>query len=63
MSEKYYCTRPFEFFEVYDDGRVSCCCPSWINNYEIGNIKDKSVEEVWNSEEAQELRRSILDGS
>jgi len=62
-DEKYYCTRPFEFFETHDDGNVGFCCPSWINNYHIGNINENSVEEVWNGEPAQELRRSILDGS
>ncbi len=63
MTERHYCTRPFEFFETYDDGSIGFCCPSWYNNYEIGNINDNSVEEVWNGEAAQELRRSILDGS
>jgi len=63
MDERHYCTRPFEFFETYDDGSIGFCCPSWYNNYEIGNINDNSVEEVWNGEAAQELRRSILDGS
>ena len=63
MNERHYCTRPFEFFETHDDGNVSFCCPSWINNYHIGNINENSVEEVWNGEAAQELRRSILDGS
>ena len=63
MNERHYCTRPFEFFETYDDGSIGFCCPSWYNNYEIGNINDNSIEEVWNGEAAQELRRSILDGS
>ena len=63
MDERHYCTRPFEFFETYDDGSIGFCCPSWYNNYEIGNINDNSIEEVWNGEAAQELRRSILDGS
>ena len=62
-DKKYYCTRPFEFFETHDNGNVGFCCPSWINNYHIGNINENSVEEVWNGEPAQELRRSILDGS
>jgi MoaA/NifB/PqqE/SkfB family radical SAM enzyme len=29
----------------------------------IGNIQHQSVDEIWNGEKAQEIRRSILDGS
>jgi len=29
----------------------------------IGNLQHQSVEEIWNGEKAQEIRRSILDGT
>lgn len=38
------------------------CCPSWLDT-PIGNLQYQSVEEIWNGKKAQELRRSILDGS
>lgn len=38
------------------------CCPAWLNK-SIGNLLDQSVAEIWNSTGAQEIRRSILDGS
>jgi radical SAM protein with 4Fe4S-binding SPASM domain len=63
MDEKYYCTRPFEWFAVLDNGDVSPCCPPWIDGYRIGNLHAQSVEEVWNGEKAQDFRKSILDGS
>jgi sulfatase maturation enzyme AslB (radical SAM superfamily) len=43
-------------------GDVYLCCPSWLDKV-VGNIQLQSVEEVWNGKQAQELRRSILDGS
>lgn len=38
------------------------CCPAWLST-SIGNLQDQSVEEIWNGIKAQEIRRSILDGS
>jgi len=38
------------------------CCPSWLET-PIGNLQTQSVEEIWNGKKAQEIRRSILDGS
>jgi MoaA/NifB/PqqE/SkfB family radical SAM enzyme len=42
-------------------GDVYMCC--WLKTSAIGNIQHQSVEEVWNSQKAQEIRHSILDGS
>ena len=61
--DQYYCTRPFEWFAVLDNGDVSPCCPPWVNGYRIGNLHEQSVDEVWNGDKAQEFRKSILDGS
>lgn len=38
------------------------CCPSWLDTT-VGNLQHQSVDEIWNSKTAQEIRRSILDGS
>ena len=44
-------------------GDVFLCCSTWLKTPPIGNIQHQSVDEVWNGEKAQEIRRSILDGS
>lgn len=44
-------------------GDVYMCCSSWLKTPPIGNIKHQSVDEIWNGEKAQKIRRSILDGS
>jgi Iron-sulfur cluster-binding domain len=60
-----FCSRPFHWFEVsrgMEEGEVFVCCPSWLER-PIGNLNRQSVAEVWNGKVAQDIRRSILDGS
>jgi len=59
---KKFCERPFFWFEPGITGDTYSCCPSWLGK-KIGNINNDSVEDVWNSESAKEIRSSILDGS
>ncbi len=67
MSENrhLFCSKPFTWFEITHlkkIGEVFLCCPAWLDT-SIGNLQDQTVEEIWNGEKAQEIRRSILDGS
>lgn len=55
------CSRPFETMEIHPDGSVYFCCPAWNNYYKIGNIFSQSLDEVWNSKEAIELRKRVLN--
>jgi MoaA/NifB/PqqE/SkfB family radical SAM enzyme len=61
-----FCSQPFSRFEVLGGGGhrgdVFFCCQNWITK-SIGNIKNYSVEEVWNGPAARAIRRSVLDGS
>lgn len=64
-GSRLFCSKPFRWFEVsrgQSEGEVYVCCPAWLST-PIGNLLHQSVAEVWNGEMAQELRRSILDGS
>jgi hypothetical protein len=64
-SKRLFCTKPFTWFEVsrWDrEGEVFVCCPGWMTSG-IGNLLDSTVAEVWNGDRAQDIRRSILDGS
>jgi len=54
------CAAPFEQIETRADGAVHFCCSGWLP-VPIGNIADRTAE-MWNSERAQEIRRSVLDG-
>ena len=59
----YICIRPFSEAQIMANGDVLGCCPSWVNNYKLGNLKKKSLKEIWNDKPAQEFRKIILDGS
>lgn len=61
LSER-FCPKPFEFFELTPTGDILCCCEAWLPN-KIGNLHDNDLNNVWNSEIAQDIRASILDGS
>lgn len=57
-----FCGKPWDWFEVSDDGAIRLCCPSWLPT-PIGNVLDGDVAAAWNSPEARAIRDSILDGS
>lgn len=57
-----FCSRPFEWFEVHPDGSVFLCCPAWLKR-SVGNLLQQSIDEIWNGPVAQEIRKSIINGS
>jgi MoaA/NifB/PqqE/SkfB family radical SAM enzyme len=62
LSDK-FCHLPFTHMSTSFQGSThACSCPAWVP-FSIGNIlKAKSAGEVWNSDVAAEIRRSVLDG-
>lgn len=56
-----FCRRPFEHFVSNVDGAVYLCCPSWLP-MQIGSTDRGNWPEIWNSEPAVEIRRSVVDG-
>jgi hypothetical protein len=64
-GERLFCSKPFQWFEVFQGneiGDIYLCCPTWLNKI-VGNLQHQTVAEIWNGEKAQEIRRSIQDGS
>jgi hypothetical protein len=65
-SERLFCSQPFVRYEILggggDRGEVFPCCQSWLKK-SFGSMADKPVSAVWNGRAAQDIRRSILDGS
>lgn len=58
-KSKYICAVPFISLEVHDHRRFLCCA-SWLKKY---LPEDTRPHDAWNSEEAIDIRDSILDGS
>lgn len=53
------CTTPFNYTEVFDD-RQYLCCPSWLP---VDVWDGNSIKSSFTSSKADEVRKSILDGS
>jgi len=60
--EQFVCTNPYEWLEVHPRGDAFLCCPAWLKR-PVGNVLTDSLETVWNSAVAMEIRASILNGS
>ncbi len=54
-----FCAYPFVQLATDPRGYIVPCC--W-NNYNLGEIKNSSIEEIWNSEKMQALRSEFLTG-
>jgi len=59
---KWHCKAPFDQAWVVNEGEVYACCPVYLQ-IPIGNAYEEEWDEIWNSDIAQEIRASILDGS
>lgn len=56
---KFICDHPWTHFEVNNpNGDVTMCCD---NNTVLGNINDQSIEETWNGEGYQNIRKRMRD--
>ncbi len=55
----YICKVPFEILEIHDESYFLCCA-SWLKKH---LPKNQPMKDVWNSDEAKDIRKSVLDGS
>lgn len=56
-----FCVKPYEFFEIGSFGYCYCCSRLWNDSYCLGNILEQSFDQVWNGEQAQAIRKSIIE--
>ena len=57
--KNYICSLPFTNLELHDRDNFMCC-PSWLLKKLPGQVP---LNQIWNSEESIEIRKSIMDGS
>ena len=57
-----FCPRPFQYVEIGPQGRTHLCCAVMLPTV-VGEEKSGTFLDVWNSETAQKIRQSILDGT
>lgn len=54
------CPQPFYQMVIHSDGTVSPCCTDYDKKLIVGDIREKSLKEIWNGEQYQALRKCIL---
>lgn len=59
--KRYFCTEPWVgMFTIQTNSDVTFC-PCFLK-MKIGNLKESSIQEVWNAEPLVQLRRSFSEG-
>jgi hypothetical protein len=59
LLQNYICAVPFTSLEIDKHSRFLCCA-SWLKKH---LPRDTTPKEAWNSEDAKDIRESILDGT
>jgi radical SAM protein with 4Fe4S-binding SPASM domain len=62
-KERFPCVLPFRNVVVLWNGDVVPCCLDYDAKLVLGNVKERALDEIWNSERFNELRRSHMDGN
>jgi wyosine [tRNA(Phe)-imidazoG37] synthetase (radical SAM superfamily) len=57
-----FCAHPFGNAEIHQNGSIALCCSPLLPTV-IGNCREKPMTEVMNSDTAQAIRKSVVDGS
>jgi radical SAM protein with 4Fe4S-binding SPASM domain len=55
------CTVLWERMTIYWTGDVTLCCEDINAQYVLGNIRDQSIKDIWNSEKKQSFRRLLIE--
>ena len=59
-KSKRFCMLPWTHLHSWPDGRVLPCCMAPMNEI-LGNLKDQSFEEIWNSEKLKKMRVAMIN--
>lgn len=58
-----FCREMFERIVISWNGDCMACCTDWTGSLVYGNVRDASLEELWNNEKMQNIRESMLSGN
>ena len=63
LSEKQLlpCLQPFTYLFIYWNGDVALCCWDADHYMKLGNVNDKPILELYNSDEYKRIRKAMLD--
>lgn len=58
VNGEVFCVAPWMALDIRHDGEVKPCC---VSEYTYGDIKQKSLWEIWNDEPIRKLRENMLN--
>ena len=61
LLTEYNCNEPWGQVAIHADGVVGPCCNTVGRNLPIGNVFEKSLEEIWKDKRMQEIREGFLN--
>lgn len=60
VQSDHFCMIPWIHLHGWPDGRAYPCCLG-EDKHPVGNLKEQTLEQVWNGEEMREMRRNMLE--
>lgn len=60
LNDKNFCLAPWVHIHAYPNGRAYPCCLADFHE-PIGNLRDNTMEEVWNNEGYRQLRKNMME--
>lgn len=61
-ESKKKCHQPFYHLNIASNGNIGVCCSDWAGEIQIGNASEVPLKELWNNEQVESLRKTILRG-
>jgi len=61
MESKTFCILPWLHFYANPDGSVIPCCIA-DHHLHLGNLRQNSIEEIWNNDRFKNLRKKMMNG-
>ena len=56
-----HCSRPWKQITILSDGEAVCSCVDAAKEMPLGNVNERSFDEIWNGPEYKSLRRDCVD--
>ena len=60
IANRNICLNPFLSVSIKADGTVVPCCYDFFSSISLGNINTERLEDIWNGERINELRKSVI---
>jgi len=63
LQNDFHCQQPWQRVLIRSSGEVCPCCAFFSTELSLGNLKDKTIHELWNGDEMRNLRQLHKNGN